>query len=153
VADQRLPLHGVVETELPAPPDDAVRALEDADADQPAEVARRLRAIVAEHPTFLEGWARLAQCALDDDPVAAYAFARTGYHRGLDAIRRAGWKGSGPVPWRHVPNRGFLRSVHALLRAAAALGEDDEAQRLHDFLLELDPDDALGVRSLNAPTS
>ena len=63
----------------------------------------------------------------DGDPVAAYAYARTGYHRGLDQLRRAGWKGHGPIPWEHEPNRGFLRSLQQLAVAAAAIGEDDEA--------------------------
>ena len=60
----------------------------------------------------------------DGDPVAAYAYARTGYHRSLDQLRRNGWKGHGPVPWEHEPNRGFLRSLHALGQAAAVIGED-----------------------------
>ena len=30
--------------------------------------------------------------------ITAYAYARTGYHRGLDQLRRNGWKGFGPVP-------------------------------------------------------
>jgi hypothetical protein len=132
-----LPLHGVQETLLDDEPEDARRDLADG----------RLREAVTAHPTFLAGWAALSDRALaDGDPVAAYAFARTGYHRGLDAIRRAGWRGQGPVPWHHRPNRGFLASVAALLRAAAAIGEDDEARRCRDFLLELDPSDAQGVR-------
>jgi hypothetical protein len=77
----------------------------------------------------------LAETALQDgDFVAAYAYARTGYHRSLDQLRRAGWKGHGPVPWEHEPNRGFLRSLHALGLAAAAIGEDDEAARCVQFL-------------------
>src|SRR3712207_6893168 len=52
----------------------------------------------------------------------------TGYHRGLDALRRAGWKGFGPVPWAHAPNQGFLRALHALGEAAGAIGEADEAE-------------------------
>jgi hypothetical protein len=73
------------------------------------------------------------------EPVASYAFARTGYHRGLDQLRRAGWHGQGPVPWEHEPNRGFLRSLHALGRAAAALGEQDEAERCRAFLEDSSP--------------
>ena len=46
--------------------------------------------------------------------VTGYAFARTGYHRGLDQLRRSGWKGAGPVPWSHEPNQGFLRALGAL---------------------------------------
>jgi uncharacterized protein DUF3151 len=68
--------------------------------------------------------------------VGAYAFARTGYHRGLDQLRRAGWKGYGPIPWEHEPNQGFLRSLAALANAATAIGEEDEAQRCQVFLAD-----------------
>jgi hypothetical protein len=71
--------------------------------------------------------------------VTAYAYARTGYHRGLDQLRRAGWRGYGPVPWEHEPNRGFLRSLYLLGRAAAAIGEDDEATRTSEFLQDSSP--------------
>ena len=91
-------------------------------------------------PTHLASWAALAERALDrGDPVAAYAYARTGYHRGLDALRRNGWKGHGPVPWGHGPNRGFLRALHALGRAAEAIGETPEAERCAAFLRDCDP--------------
>jgi hypothetical protein len=87
--------------------------------------------IAAAHPASSAAWAALAQSALAaGNAVEAYAYARTGYHRGLDALRRAGWKGQGPVPWSHVPNRGFLRAVHALSRAAAAIGEQEEVAAL-----------------------
>lgn len=71
--------------------------------------------------------------------IAAYAYARTGYHRGLDALRRSGWKGRGPVPWSHGPNQGYLRSVRALGAAAAHVGETDEVARLGDLLRDGDP--------------
>lgn len=123
-------MHGVQETLLPEEPEDARRDLAEG----------RARQAVTAHPTFLAGWAALSDRALaDGDAVAAYAFARTGYHRGLDAVRRAGWRGQGPVPARHEPNRGFLASVAALLRAADAIGEDDEVERCRTFLRELDP--------------
>ena len=66
--------------------------------------------------------------------VAAYAYARTGYHRGLDALRRAGWRGSGPIPWEHEPNRGFLRALHALAAAAERIGDTVEQERCAQFL-------------------
>ena len=113
-------------------PEDPAAAELDAGAG-PAEVA-------AAHPACLAAWASLAGAALDrGEPVTAYAFARTGYHRGLDQLRRAGWRGHGPIPWEHVPNRGFLRSLHALGRAAAALGEADEAGRCRTFLQDSSP--------------
>jgi Protein of unknown function (DUF3151) len=96
--------------------------------------------VAAAHPASSAAWATLAEGALEDGaPVMAYAYARTGYHRGLDQLRRAGWKGFGPVPWVHEPNRGFLRALAALHRAAAAIGELDEAERCAAFLADSDP--------------
>ena len=91
-------------------------------------------------PNELAEFAVLAEQALDaDQAVAAYAYARTGYHRGLDALRRNGWKGFGPVQFAHEPNRGFLRCVAALARAAEAIGETPEYQRCLDMLDDCDP--------------
>jgi hypothetical protein len=109
------------------PENTAARAAADAGTN-PTELA-------ATYPEFSEAWAALAEHALlADEPVASYAYARTGYHRGLDQLRRAGWHGHGPIPWQHAPNRGFLRSLHLLGKAAAAIGEGDEAERCREFL-------------------
>ena len=103
-------------------------------------------AVAAAHPACLAAWAALADAAMArSEPVMSYAFARTGYHRGLDQLRRAGWRGNGPVPWEHEPNRGFLRSLHALGRAAAALGEQDEAGRCRAFLADCSPQAAAAL--------
>jgi hypothetical protein len=115
----------------PAPtylPDEAEASAALADAADPASVA-------AGFPAYSAAWAALAERAMrGGDPVTAYAYARAGYHRGLDQLRRAGWKGYGPIPWEHEPNRGFLRALHMLAVAAAGLGEDDEASRCREFL-------------------
>ncbi len=96
-----------------------------------------LRDVVPLAPASCLLWALLAEDALAaDDGVGAYAFARTGYHRGLDALRRAGWRGAGAIPVSSVPNQGFLRSLLALAEAAAAIGEHDEAQRCQQFLAD-----------------
>ena len=116
-------------TELPADPGTAALAA----GEDPAEVAARA-------PTSSAAWAALADRAFAAGSlVESYAYARVGYHRGLDALRKAGWRGSGPVPWAHEPNRGFLRSLHALGRAAGAIGEEDEARRCTEFLRDSDP--------------
>src|SRR5271155_2003275 len=92
----------------------------------------------ARDPLCLQAWATLAELA--QAPIDRYAFARVGYHRGLDSLRAAGWRGSGYVRWRHESNRGFLRSLHALELAAAAIGETEEEQRCALFLRQLDPE-------------
>ncbi|TAK70238.1 MAG: DUF3151 domain-containing protein [Actinomycetota bacterium] len=114
-------------------PDDAdVRGLL-ADGASPDDVARR-------HPASSLVWAVLADAAwADGHVVTSYAFARTGYHRGLDLLRRNGWKGHGPIPWEHEGNRGFLRSLHALGRAAGAIGETAEQDRCATFLRDSSP--------------
>jgi hypothetical protein len=107
-----------------------------AELDGGADPAR----VAADHPTSALAWAVLAEGALDaGETVAGYAYARTGYHRSLDMLRRNGWKGFGPVPWSHEPNRGFLRALAALHRAAVAIGETDEAERTATFLADSDP--------------
>ncbi|MDA2805747.1 DUF3151 domain-containing protein [Nocardiopsis suaedae] len=114
-------------TRLPDQPE-AREAL--ASGTDPSEVAART-------PTYSAAWAALAERALEaGDPVTAYAYARTGYHRGLDQLRRAGWKGHGPVPWDHEPNQGFLRALNALARAAGEIGESEEEERCSTFLRE-----------------
>ena len=109
---------------------EAARAL--TDGEDPSSVAARF-------PAYTAAWAALAERALASDPVAAYAYARTGYHRGLDLLRRSGWRGYGPIPWEHEPNRGFLRALHLLGAAAAAIGEEDEVKRIREFLRDSSP--------------
>ena len=91
--------------------------------------------IVREHPESPLAWVTLAdQADAEGREIEAYAFARVGYHRGLDALRKAGWRGAGPVPWSHEPNRGVLRALYALRRGAEAIGEAGEVDRLTEFL-------------------
>ncbi len=124
-------LGGPPETFLPASPE-ASAAL--AAAADPAEVAARF-------PSYCAAWAALAERAMAaGDPVTAYAFARTGLpSRPWDQPRSAGWQGHGPIPWQHEPNQGFLRALHMLGVAAAAIGEDDEATRCEEFLADSSP--------------
>ena len=129
---------------LPEPP--ATRLPADAEADKALAAAAETgttaayQAVAAAHPAYSAAWAALAADALAaSQPVTAYAYARTGYHRGLDALRRNGWKGHGPVPWSHAPNQGFLRCLHSLSVAAAQIGEADEAARCAQFLRDSDP--------------
>ena len=133
-------LLGVPETLLPADP--AVTA--DLETLSLAEV-------VVAHPTSSLAWALLSdEASARGADLEAYAYARVGYHRGLDALRGAGWRGQGPVPWSHEPNRGVLRSLFALRRGAAAIGETAEVERLGTFLSDADPAAAQAIEAEEA---
>ena len=128
---------GLHDTRLAADPQELHRRLDSALA---APVERR-RDAVADVARMFPGspaiWASLGELARDD--IEAYACFRVGYHRGLDALRKAGWKGSGLLRWSHEENRPFLRCLDGLRRAAAAIGEQEEEERCRLFLRQLDP--------------
>ncbi|MCV7087316.1 DUF3151 domain-containing protein [Mycolicibacter hiberniae] len=116
----------------------------DPDAEAALRGNQNPEVVAAAYPAASVAWAVLAEAALaENKAVTAYAYARTGYHRGLDQLRRNGWKGYGPVPYSHEPNRGFLRCVAALARAATSIGEADEQARCLALLDDCDP----GARS------
>ncbi|MGH3447916.1 MAG: DUF3151 domain-containing protein [Nocardioidaceae bacterium] len=122
-------LSGPPPTHLPQDP--AAEALQSGTA--PRDVARA-------NPASSLAWATLAEAALAaGDDLTGYAFARVGYHRGLDALRRNGWKGYGPIPWAHEPNRGFLRCLAALADASDQIGDTEEAARCRELLSDSDP--------------
>ncbi len=118
-------------TRLPEDP----AAGELAAGEQPAAVVRK-------HPASPLAWATLADAALEQgaDDVTVYAYARVGYHRSLDMLRRNGWKGHGPVPYDHEPNRGFLRCLALLANSARAIGETEEWERCSTFLRDSSPE-------------
>ena len=117
-----------------------VRLPGDIEAEAALAAGENPAVVAAAHPAASVAWAHLAEEALDaDKAITAYAYARTGYHRGLDQLRRNGWKGFGPVPYSHEPNRGFLRCVAALARAADTIGETPEFERCRDLLDDCDP--------------
>ncbi len=128
---------GLPETVLPEE-SEAVRSGLEAALAQPGERRRHAVAdVVRSDPRSLGAWAALGSLARDD--VEAYACFRVGYHRGLDALRAAGWKGSGLVRWAHDSNRGFLRCLDGLRSASGSIGEHSEEERCVQFLRQLDP--------------
>ncbi len=129
---------GSPDTVLPPAHPEALAATAAALAEPPDRRRAALSSVAERWPRHLDAWARLAEVATVD--ADRYAFARVGYHRGLDALRAAGWRGTGFVRWAHEENRGFLRSLDALRRTAASIGEADEAERCRLFLHQLDPD-------------
>lgn len=129
-----LPVNEPLETRIEEPPGSLEQLAGAASAEQVRDVA-------ALYPECLTAWALLGEEALKRDAaVEAYAYFRVGYHRGLDRLRKSGWRGTGTTPWDHAPNRGFLRSLRGLGLAAAAIGETEEADRCADFFKQLAPD-------------
>ena len=126
---------GIPTTVLPEPDatlrDELTRAL---GAD---DVRAAIAAFTAAHPRSLAGWSALGDHGRD--VIERYAAYRVGYHRGLDALRANGWRGSGYVRWAAPGNHGFLRCLLGLRLMAEAIGESDEAERCAQFLLQLDP--------------
>ena len=121
------------ETVLDPPSPEQATALEAASSGPPDA----LRAVARAHPEWPAAWAALGEATADD--LEAYAYFRVGYHRGLDALRKSGWRGSGYVRWAAPSNQGFLRCLAGLEHRARAIGEEEEAQRCATFLRQLDP--------------
>jgi hypothetical protein len=139
---------------LPPDPDDSAQqvttALTTFQAGQLTASAyrERLNTVATRYPTCLNAWAALGELTLSNDVIAAYAFFRVGYHRGLDRARGSGWRGTQQLRWVDESNRGFLRCLYGLMCAATAIGEEAEATRTRQFLLELDPANHFGVERL-----
>ncbi len=139
MSDQRIDLSpsGPPDSILPAEPE-AARALEAALASSDDDLRSAVGAVVARWPRYVDAWARLGE--LSTEPIESYAYFRIGYHRGLDALRASGWRGTGYVRWKHETNRGFLRALLGLRAAALLIEEHDEVERIGEFLKQLDPE-------------
>ncbi len=129
---------GLPETILAPERPEILEALTEAIGMESNERRDAVTKIVAANPRSLFAWALLGD--LGRDRIEAYAAYRIGYHRGLDALRQSGWRGSGYVRADHQTNHGFLHALYGLQRSAANIGEADEADRCATFLLQLDPE-------------
>jgi hypothetical protein len=128
---------GPPRTVLPAESPTVDALLSQARSASPSDRRAAVAKVVAAFPRSLNGWAALG--AVGHDEIERYAFYRVGYHRGLDALRANGWRGSGYVRWVDETNRGFLSCLLGLQQLAAAIGEIDEAERIALFIQQLDP--------------
>lgn len=140
MSDER-PIHlttqGPPSAVLPEPEPEAKQALAQALAAPGDDRRDAVAAVAARWPRYVDAWAGLGDLGRDD--IERYAAYRVGYHRGLDALRANGWRGSGYVRWAHETNRGFLRALRGLGQMADRIGEDDEAERIRLFIIQLDP--------------
>ncbi len=135
--DVRFGGSGIPQTVLPAEADEVIDAIQLASALTGEQRREALTAAAAATPRSLLVWAELGDSGRDT--IESYAYYRIGYHRGLDALRQNGWRGSGYVKWEHASNRPFLRCLDGLQKRAEEIGEADEAERCALFLLQLEP--------------
>src|SRR5439155_1547527 len=101
--------------------------------------AARSVVTVSSSSACLRAVTQTAAPAATSASATARPMPRVGYHRGLDALRQAGWRGSGYVRASHPENIGFLRALDGLRRQAGRIGEADEEARCAEFLHQLDP--------------
>ncbi len=128
---------GIPTTVLPGPSPELAHGLAQlATLDQDQRLAAA-QALARHNPESSAVWAELGD--LGRETLERYAYYRVGYHRGLDALRANGWRGSGYVRWAAASNRGFLRCLAGLAEMAAEIGESGEAQRCELFCAQLDP--------------
>jgi len=135
--DVRFGGSGIPQTVLPNETDVVAAALAEALSLSSADQREAIAAIAATQPRSLSVWAELGDRGRDQ--IESYAYYRVGYHRGLDALRQNGWRGSGYVRWEHESNRAFLRCLDGLRACAERIGEADEAERCALFLRQLEP--------------
>ena len=128
---------GVPSTVLPAADPVAAARLAEAVRTEPPARRDAIAGVVVDYPRLMTAWAALGDAGRDT--IERYAAYRVGYHRGLDALRANGWRGSGYVRWSEPTNVGFLRCLRGLQAMAAEIGETDEAERCEQFLQQLDP--------------
>ncbi len=133
--DVRFGGSGIPQTVLPAEPAELLDAI--AAAAAAPEPHEALSDVAATAPRSLHAWAALGLAGRT--VMESYAAYRVGYHRGLDALRQNGWRGSGYVKWEHPQNQGFLRCLAGLQQREAEIGETDEAERCDLFLRQLEP--------------
>ena len=128
---------GIPQTVLPEEHEDVLSQLAELETLAQDEQLEAAAATAASHPRSLAVWAALG--ARGRNTIESYAYYRIGYHRGLDALRQNGWRGSGYVKWEHVTNRPFLRCLAGLRDCAEEIGEADEVERCQLFLMQLEP--------------
>ena len=130
---------GLPETVLPPERPEIVELLDAAlKLDDQGLRRKELNQVAGRFPSSIEVWKTMGLAGRDI--MESYAAFRVGYHRGLDALRKNGWRGSGYVRWEHPSNRAFLECLSGLQRISEQIGDFAESERCGIFLLQLDPE-------------
>jgi hypothetical protein len=138
MSDVSLSRQGPPETILPAEAAEIIELLRKAETNLDVDVRRKeLNSVAVLFPNSIEVWKTLGRHGRDS--IESYAAYRVGYHRGLDALRKNGWRGSGYVRWHHTSNQAFLSCLAGVQTISEAIDDLIEAERCYIFLLQLEP--------------
>jgi tetratricopeptide (TPR) repeat protein len=94
---------------------------------------------------YLDAHAHLGNFVFDHRPKGAIRHYEVGLRIGELAL---GQNFDGLLPWGHIDNRPFLRCIHGFGLCLWRLGRFEEAERVFDRMLWLNPSDNQGVRFL-----
>ena len=137
--DVTISRQGPPETVLPPEDIQIVNLLKSISSIEDDQIRRsELNRVAGMYPSSIEVWKTTA--SYGRDIIESYAAYRVGYHRGLDALRKNGWRGSGYVRWVHPSNRAFLSCLSGLQIISEMIQDYEESERCKVFLLQLEPD-------------
>lgn len=125
--------------------DPITRANDLIDAGQRDEAHRILMELCQADLRCLDAHAHLGALVFDRWPADAVRHYEVGVRIGELSLGSAF---DGLLPWGHVDNRPFLRCMHGYGLCLWRLGRFDEAERVFDKMLWLNPSDNQGVRFL-----
>ncbi|SFQ94990.1 tetratricopeptide repeat protein [Desulfoscipio geothermicus] len=102
--------------------------------------------ILKECPYFIDALNHLAVIEWDVGNLAgAHGFYLQAYEIGRSVLPP---HFRGKLPWGWVDNRPFLRTLHGLALVKLRQGDSRAAKELLEWVIKLDPDDHMGVRTI-----
>ena len=113
-----------------------------------AHARRLLLRLIEQDPRCLDAHAHLGNLEFDKDAEGAMAHYETGVSIGRRAL---GKDFDGVLPWGLIDNRPFLRCLQGYGLCLWHRGRFEEAERVFEQLLWLNPTDNLGIRFLLRP--
>ena len=137
----------IPETRLPSEDPTLEQEMNKVRGNESADKRSALLILASKNPESIGIWCVLGISS--SEMMESYSYFRVAYHRGLDSLRKNGWRGSGFVRWEHESNRYFLFALNQLAEISREIGDHAEAERCNLFLRQLEPSwEQLQINSL-----
>jgi len=137
----------IPETRLPSEDPTLEQEMNKVRGNESADKRSTLLILASKNPESIGIWCVLGISS--SEMMESYSYFRVAYHRGLDSLRKNGWRGSGFVRWEHESNRYFLFALNQLAEISREIGDHAEAERCSLFLRQLEPSwERLQINSL-----